>query len=68
MILNRNPRPHVLVALGLLGIAAYQLALRLFHLEIMENDFIHGAWFGICLGLEILGLIILRKGKRNQAA
>ena len=55
---------YVLVAIGLLGIAGYEMALRLLHLSFLANDFIHGLWLGVCIGLEILGLFVLGRAKR----
>ena len=60
--------PHALVAIGLLGIISYQIIVRLAHPAFMENDLIHGIWFGVFLGIEILGLYLLRKSKCNRAA
>lgn len=54
-------RPHVLVAIGLLGIAGYSTVERLWHPAILSHDLVRGLWYGLCLGVEILGVIRLRK-------
>jgi len=51
---------HVLVAIGLVGIAGYEMALRFLHSSLLASDLIHGLWLGACIGLEILGLLALR--------
>lgn len=56
------------IAIGLIGMAAYQIIVQLQHPAIMENDLFHGMWFGICFGLEITGLYMLFKNKRRAAA
>jgi uncharacterized protein (TIGR00369 family) len=58
---------HVLVAIGLLGIAGYEVALRLLHSSRLANDLIHGLWLGACIGLEILGLLVLGRARRRHA-
>jgi TRAP-type C4-dicarboxylate transport system permease small subunit len=67
MILGWNPRPHVLVAIGLLGIAGYSIVARLWHPAILSDDLVRGLWYGICLGLEILGVVRLRKRGARSA-
>lgn len=64
----RHSSPYLLISIGTMGIAGYQLILRIFHPPIMAHDLFHGIWFGICLGLEILGLIYLRKANRSPSA
>ncbi len=59
---------YVLVAIGLLGIAGYEMALRLLHPSFLANDLTHGLWLGVCIGLEILGLFVLGRAKRRDAA
>ncbi len=68
MILSRQPRPHVLIAAGLLGMSLYAVATRFPHSAILSNDFIQGTWYGICLGVETLGLYLLRETGSNHAA
>lgn len=64
----KSTNSHVLIAIGLLGIAGYQIVLRLLHPPILSNDFVHGIWLGLCIGLECLGLLFLRKSKGGHAA
>ena len=59
---------HVLVAIGLLGISGYEMALRFMHLPFLSNDLVHGLWIGACIGLELLGLFILGKARRRNPA
>jgi hypothetical protein len=63
MILSRRPRPYVLIAAGLLGMGLYAVAMRFPHPAILSNDFVQGAWYGVCVGVEILGLYLLRKSE-----
>jgi hypothetical protein len=68
MILSRQPRPFVLIAAGILGMGLYAVATRLPHPAILSNDFIQGTWYGLCLGIEILGLYLLRRpGSKHTA-
>lgn len=67
MILNRTPNPFVLVAVGLLGLSAYAVILRLPHPALLSNDLIRGIWYGFCIGLEILGLILLRRARGRKS-
>lgn len=60
MILSRL-NPYVLIALGVLWIAAFQLILRLHHPALLAQDLVQGTWFGLGIGLEILGLLRLRQ-------
>jgi hypothetical protein len=62
---NAQRRAIFLIVIGLLGMGAYQMILHLNHPVFMASDFIHGLWFGVSLGLEILGLSLLYKGRRG---
>lgn len=59
-------RPIVLVSIGLLGMSLYWVVLRVAHPAILSNDFVRGLWFGLCLGLEILGVYRLGKESRTR--
>ena len=61
MNLSHRLEPATLIALGLFGMAAFQFALRLPHPALIERDFVQGLWAGLCLGLELLGLMRLRR-------
>jgi hypothetical protein len=67
--MRNNAQRHALIpiAIGLIGMASYQIIVRLSHPAIMEKDLFHGLWFGICLGLEIVGVYQLSKNKRGSA-
>jgi len=60
-------RPSVLIALGLFGLSGYTFAVQFPHSAILEQDFAKGIWVGVCIGLEVIGLVHLRNGKRNWA-
>lgn len=57
---DRLSRPYALVSLAILGLAASQVVERTFHPAFRGHDFALGAWMGVCLGVEILGVIRLR--------
>ena len=58
---STNKKQFLLIAAGLIGIACYEISIRLFGNHFLTSDFFHGSWFGVCIGLEILGLLLLRK-------
>jgi hypothetical protein len=61
--LRRKPSPLVLIAAGLIGMGLLLLAEH-FHLPIARaGDFASGLWFGVCLGVELLGVIVLVRSK-----
>ncbi len=64
----RNTNGPILIAAGLFGIAGYEMALRVLSSSFLSLDFVHGLWFGLCIGLEILGLVLLDKNRRRHAA
>ena len=59
----RHIKPLVFILAGLIGMASYEISLRFFHSAFLGGDFIHGAWLGLSIGLEIIGLILLVKSK-----
>lgn len=59
----RHVKPLIFILAGLIGMASYEISLRFFHSASLGGDFIHGAWFGVSIGLEIIGLILLVKSK-----
>jgi hypothetical protein len=67
--MKNNPKQAALtlVVIGLLGMAAYPVILRFGHPAVMENDFFHGLWMGVCVGLELLGVYRLSKNKAGSA-
>jgi len=67
VLMKSNINPHVLVAWGLLGFGAYWLAERTTHSAFLARDFVRGIWYGISLGLEFMGLLLLRKRNRRAA-
>jgi hypothetical protein len=58
-------RALVLIAIGLIGMAGYQVLLHLKHPLFMGSDFVHGLWFGVFLGVELIGLYLLSKNRRR---
>lgn len=65
---NVQRRALAPIVIGLLGMGAYQIILHLEHPLVMENDLLHGIWFGICFGLEVTGIYHLSKNKNGSAA
>jgi hypothetical protein len=59
----RHIKPFVFILAGLIGMTSYEISLRLFHSASLGGDFIHGAWLGVSISLEIIGLILLVKSK-----
>jgi hypothetical protein len=59
--------PYALIALGLLGMFLYPRALPVDSPPFMRTDTFIGFVYGICLGVEILGVIISKK-QRQQGA
>lgn len=57
-------RPHVLVAAGLFGAALYATGLRVPQPPALSHDAVRGAWLGVCLGLELLGVSVLVRNRR----
>jgi hypothetical protein len=61
--LRRKPGPQVLIAAGLIGMGLLLIAEH-FHLLIAgAGGFTRGLWFGVCLGAELLGVIVLVRSK-----
>ncbi|AHG92839.1 hypothetical protein J421_5304 (plasmid) [Gemmatirosa kalamazoonensis] len=66
MVVQPRPRlPFALLAGGLLGAALYPVAARAGLPAALAGDAAHGVWLGVCLGLEVLGLVTLRKARRT---
>lgn len=61
----RNAHGRKLVAIGLLGVVGYQWALHRFPSSLLADDWIHGLWFGICIGVELLGVYLVDRSKRH---
>ena len=61
---NAQFREFAPIVIGLLGMGAYQMVLHVSHPVMIESDLVHGMWFGICLGLELIGLYFLFKNKK----
>lgn len=61
-------RAVALIAIGLVGMAAYQMILHLAHPAMLEKDFLRGIWVGACIGLELTGLYLLARNRRGPAA
>jgi hypothetical protein len=68
--MKSTPRFRALaqIVIGLIGLGVYQMLLHFKHPVVIENDFLHGLWFGVCLGLELTGLYLLFKSKSGSAA
>jgi hypothetical protein len=55
-----------LVAAGLFGMALYTIAARFGGPAFLARDSVHGAWLGVCIGLEAVGLVMLAKPKLHR--
>lgn len=51
-----------LVVAGLLGMAAYFVTTHVGRPGILGGDVSRGVWFGVCIGCECLGIVMLIKG------
>lgn len=58
------PREFVPIVVALAGMGAYRMALHGPHPTVIERDLVHGIWFGICLGIELVGLYFLFKHRK----
>lgn len=59
-------RPNLLVAAGLFGIAAFSAFQRFHPPALLASDFVQGVWCGGCIGLELVGLIFLKRGQSSR--
>jgi hypothetical protein len=66
-MINVSRRPFAPIATGLFGLAFYMVATRPGLPTALHGDAVHGMWVGMCLGLEVMGLVLLRKTRREQA-
>ena len=66
MTVSKRFRASTLIALGLIGMAVYPIVVRGAHPSFLNGDAAHGAWFGVCLGLEIVGLWMLRSTRTTR--
>jgi hypothetical protein len=53
---NSPRRRYIIVAIGLLGMASYPFLRRLSLTAFMQDNLFHGIWFGVCIGIMIVGL------------
>lgn len=63
-MIRRGPpgiNPSTLIAAGLLSAAFFEIVRRFWHSSFVANDTVHGVWLGACVGLEIVGLMLLRR-------
>ncbi len=63
-----NRKASLFIAVGTVGIAAYQLVFRSIHSSVFAKDSVHGLWVGVFLGLEIFGIYLFLKAKRQPSA
>ena len=64
---QRTLNPFILVALGLFGMSTASLLPHLAQSSLVLNDVVRGVWYGLCIGLEMVGLILLHKTRRAIA-
>jgi hypothetical protein len=60
--------PLILVASGLLGISLFMIGDRSHWAIIPADDFAKGLWFGVCLGVELLGGLLMVKDRAKVAS
>lgn len=66
MSLKNKNRAIILVALGLLGMALNVIVIRYTTSSLLSNDVVIGLWFGVCIGLQVLGLYFMVKSKSDE--
>ena len=66
--MNARSRGLSLIALGLVGAALYPIVTRANHPALLDSDAAHGAWIGVCIGLEIVGVWLLRSRRGGREA
>ena len=66
-MISLTRRPFALIVAGLSGMAFYTIATRPGLPTGPSMDAVHGAWLGVCLGLEVVGLLLLRMARRERA-
>ena len=67
MVRNKRPVATALMATGLLGAAAYTIVARSTGAA-LGGDAGHGFWVGACIGLELVGVVLLVKSRRTPVA
>ena len=65
---SSSRRPLLLLSAGLLGLSAYAVATRSGAPAALAGDGVRGAWVGVCLGLEVLAVVLLRRARGGSAA
>ncbi len=68
MKLNATSFGLLLIGLGLFGVAAYFLLAHFGRSALSGSDFSTGIWFGICIGAECLGVVLVVKSRSKPAA
>ena len=68
MALTPQRKAHLLVIIGSVGISLFLLARRFHYPAFLERDLFQGVWVGLCIGLEILGVVFMVKTKNNLPA
>ena len=56
------------VMFGLLGASSYEIVRRVVHSQFLDRDFVHGIWVGICIGIQIFGLVAMLFTTRKRSA
>lgn len=64
--MNVEVKGHTLMLIGLAGIAVYEIALHANLHSALQTDLNHGLWIGACLGLKILGLMLMKQEQRAR--
>lgn len=55
-----------LVAAGLFGMALYNIAVLVGGPALLARDSVHGMWIGLCIGLELVGLMALARSRSRR--
>ena len=66
-MVRTSRRPIVLLSAGLVGLSAYAVATRSGAPGASAGDAARGVWIGVCLGLEVLAVVLLRRARGGPA-
>jgi hypothetical protein len=65
---RHKSRYLALVATGLFGMALYSITVRFGGAAVLSRDGVHGAWIGFCIGLELVGVVMLASPRLRRAS
>jgi len=67
-MIRTSRSPVLLLVAGLIGLSAYAVVTRPGSPAAQMSDAVRGVWVGVCLGLETLAVILLRRARGGSAA